>query len=248
MFWFKKKDIVVDLFTPFETVAEEYPIDYTRKFTPNWFKKGANSYLVDDYIPHPTIKSCAGMLDLWTKGFIVPLWTDCKVNIKENGDYEWQTADGRQTPVAHNSQQWDMFADPSKYGHFKFNDCWSFSTKQNVDWYWTEPYWHQALGLPYTTPPAILNSKYSNVALNIQLMLETDKKRVIDFTAGQPMAQMIPLSDHNIKLKTHVVDHKDWGKYSNEAVGGGIGKFLNGFKTGQKIMKEKEKKCPFHFK
>ena len=255
MFWFKRKEIVVDLFTPFQSVADEYPIELTRNFTPKWFKGAKPSYLVDDFKPHPTLKGCAGMLDLWQKGFIIPLWTDCVVKVnevnQEDGDasFEWQTADTRTTPIAHHHNQWSMFANPKKHAHFKFGDCWAMKTKENIKWHWSAPYWHQGLDLDYTTPPALLNGYDTSMTLNIQLMLKVDKPKVIEFTAGDPMVQMIPLSDRNIKIKTHVVDHKEFINLASEATGIGLSKFVNGYKTSVKNTKKRKKsKCPFHFK
>jgi hypothetical protein len=255
MFWFKRKEIVVDLFTPFQSVADEYPIELTRKFTPKWFKGAKPSYLVDDFKPHPTLKGCTGMLDLWQKGFIIPLWTDCVVKVNKvnqevgAGDFEWQTADSRTTPISHHHNQWSMFADPKKHGHFKFGDCWAMKTKEDIKWHWSAPYWHQGLDLDYTTPPAIINGYDTSMTLNVQLMLKVDKPKVIEFTAGDPMVQMIPLSDRNIKIKTHVVDHQEFINLTSEASGIGVSKFINGYKSSVKnTKKRKESKCPFHFK
>lgn len=255
MFWFKRKEIVVDVFTPFQSVADEYPIELTRKFTPKWFKGAKSVYIEDGYKPHPTLKGCSGMLDLWQKGFIIPLWTDCVVKVNEQkegdkaGSFAWQTADTRTTPIAHHSNQWDMFADPKKYGHFKFGNCWAMKTKENIKWHWSAPYWHQGLDVDYTTPPALINAYDTSMTLNVQLMLKIDKPKVIEFTAGDPMVQMVPLSDRNIKLKTHVVGYEEFMLLSGEASGIGVGKFVNGYKTSVKnIKKRKESKCPFHFK
>ena len=238
MFWFcKRKKVVVDAFTPHESVKNEYPIDVASKFLPQWWKDAQPSYLVDDLAPHPTIKSCPGIIDLYSKGFMIPLWTDVVIEVQPE-IFRWQAADERAVLSSHTPEQWNMFVDSHQFAHLKLSNTWSIRTKENINWVFMAPYWNQNPADIYSTPPGIVNSYYTYMPLNIQLMISRKALGMFNLHAGDPIAHVIPMTDKDIQIKTHVIDQKDWDKYYAHP---GIGKsrWLNSYKHAIK-------KCPFH--
>lgn len=234
MFFFKKKEIIVDAFTRNESIAQQYPLAKASSFIPEWWKQTPKSYTVDDLYEMPTVKTCPGILDLYKKGFMMPLWTDIAFNVNEDM-YRWQSADMSSELSIHDHRQWDLFADKNKFGHLKIMSEWSIRTNKNINWMFAEPYWNKKLDAKYTISPGIINAYHTNMPLNVQMMIDKRSEYKFQLIAGEPIAHLIPLSENDIKIVTHVVDEKDWKKYTviNRS------KFLNGYNNTIK-------KCPFH--
>lgn len=234
LFFIKNKKIVVDAFTRHEAIASQYAIKKASAFIPEWWKNAEKSYMADDLYKMPTIRTCPGILDLYKKGFMIPIWTDIAFKVSDN-NYQWQCADRATEISIHDSKQWEAFADADKFGHLKIMSEWSIRTNKNVDWLFTEPYWNTGIDKKYSISPGVLNAYHTNMPLNIQMMIDKSSDYRFDITAGEPLVHMIPLSDKEIEIKTHVVSDSDWKKYSVIH----RSKFLNGYNNTIK-------KCPFH--
>lgn len=237
IFIFKKKKLVVDAFTRHQLLIDQLPIDHARNYMPSWWKSAPNSFLVDNFVPHATIKSCVGVLDMYKLGLIMPLWTDIAFKIEPDGSYFWQCADRMTELSAHNPEQWNMFADPNKFGHVKIESEWVLKTRENVDWMFMQPYWNMGLEQPYTISTGIFNSYYTQLPLNVQMMIDKRTPRNFSMKSGSALAHIIPITDKEIEVRHHLVDLPDWIKYTVVHKT----RFLNGYK-------HRIKGCPFHKK
>ena len=79
--------------TDLKGLPEIEPIKPAIKCLPEWFKS------VPLYPPKKnpdihlgTIKQCPGFIDIFKKGFVVPLWCDLYLEIKDN-EIKWETPD-----------------------------------------------------------------------------------------------------------------------------------------------------------
>jgi hypothetical protein len=93
MFFFKSKVIHLDCFTSKVIPHNLFPIDYTHKFFPQWWKD------LPKVLDNPnqfwgmnTAKTCAGLNNFYSNGVTIPLWSDLLIQI--NGqNIKWQFSD-----------------------------------------------------------------------------------------------------------------------------------------------------------
>ena len=81
MIFFKKKKIIVDCFTPFETVFNFYKIDRASRFFPKEISAIDREIEITDKktnILHKasTLKNCDALRSIFRSGIIIPFWTD----------------------------------------------------------------------------------------------------------------------------------------------------------------------------
>ena len=95
-FFFRKKKVVIDAFTHMRTAYEYFPIDYAIKFVPEWWKSLPKEYTKTTNLGLnlniSTLKRCNGFLDLYARGFVLPMWSDLVMNTQETGGYQFQWA------------------------------------------------------------------------------------------------------------------------------------------------------------
>jgi hypothetical protein len=240
MIFFKKQKLIVDFFTTRPDVYKYSPIDYAYKFYPHWWKKTPLTYS-KTFFERPTIKSCNGIIDTYKKGFIIPLWSDLALQV-ENKNIFWHYADDISTCDFHDHQQWENYTDINKYYHLKIKSPWIAKCKDNINFYFTKPFWNHSLGVPYEILSGVLNFKYNN-STHIQMMIDIQKNYIYNFKALTPMAHVIPFTDKELIIKNHLVDEHEFKKIGNHRVGA----FLNSYAKSMHISKKLENKCPFHF-
>jgi len=236
MFWFSRKaTITVDCFTSKDYVYRNNPIEPSGKLMPDWVKNMPTSYKDNGFVPMGTIKKCPSIIQFMASGFIIPLWSDLAIKLNgSNNSYEWQFADNITGAEPHSFIQWQDFAHPNENTHLKLLSPWRIKTKEDINFVWMFPFYNNKIQLDYHITPAIIEFKYQH-ASNINMFLDTNKDKNFVISAGTPLAQLIPMSDKKIKIKTHLVSEEEYDKYSNPRT-----HFLNEY---QKIMKSK---CPFH--
>jgi len=240
IFFFKKSKLIVDFFTTRPDAYKYSPIDYAHKFYPDWWKKTSPSY-ENGFVKRPTIKSCNGIIDSYKKGFIIPLWSDLVFQVN-NKNISWNFADDLSQCNFHNYQQWQSYADMSKYYHLKIESPWIARCKENVNFYFTKPFWNHPLGEPYEILSGVLNFKY-NDATNIQMMIDIQKDYIYNLKALTPMIHAIPFTDKELLIKNHLVDDLEMKKIKNHR----LKTFFNNYAKSMNISKKLESKCPFHF-
>lgn len=211
-FFFRRKAIVVDAFTYIETVIESNPIEIAAKFIPEWWRRMDKCYFTDrewiKNIPEPTMKTCPGFLDLYKRGLIVPLWKDIELETKEDGGYSYVTTFGEDTIQSHNSNQYgNQFQDSI---HFKFLSPWFFSEKTGVQFYFGNPFWsHVGETVNTAATPAIATPGAKGMVVNVNAFYPRQNKRY-SLKAGLPMLHIIPLTEKNLIVKTHLISRSEF--------------------------------------
>lgn len=251
MFWFKRKKLVVDCFTDKGHAYELAPIQPAIKFIPSWWKALPKTFpsLGNRMSPDPTMKSCAGFIEQYKQGIIMPLWTDGLIDIGPEGTdgYRWEMADGVTEITSHPEEQRGTYLPNSKYQHLKIVSPWLVQTKEDVYWQYMQPMYNfnqpdHIIGLP-----GVMNFKYQQQT-HINLIFTRIKDKVIRHALrrGQPMTHLIPFTERELDLRLHLVDKAEIERINACSY---HSTFYRSYQKMVKIRKdrEKEKKCPFHF-
>lgn len=202
MILLKNKKITLKCYPQFPQISNLFPIDHARKFIPKWWKNldvEANDSCLGKI---PTIKSCYGFTDLYSRGFIIPLWRDCVVFYDKNG------IENIQIPTEENINQYFTYHANSQFNgylpqwhHLKFITPWLLETKDLIPFLMTEVGWSRENPLEYFIPQGTLEFKYQHAAhLNV-FFPPTNSKKKVEFFAETPLIHLIPLTEHEVEIE-----------------------------------------------
>lgn len=248
MFLFKKKKIVVDAMTINSAVGNLFPIKKCSEFIPSWWKSMPSTYKVStdhgiDY-DASTIKRCDGILQYYKHGFMIPLWSDLIIKTAEDGSWAWKWSDDSDPMdiVTHNRKQFSPVFD--NFIHLKINSPWVLLEKTGVKFEWSQPVYNDISNLnKYIIPPAVIDFKY-NCGTNINMLL-SNKNEIVHINAGEPLVKLVPISDYDVTIKTHIVSLEEYIKHKNFGVYNFS--FRGKYKKRKQIMNNSKSKCPFGF-
>ena len=138
------KKIKLECFTADAAIHKFFPISLAKKFIPEWFKS----------IPPmgeqtATIKHCDGFHNLYSRGWVMPMWSDLLLETDKEGGYKYQYSGsfesypggnrGYQPIDQHSSEQLgNKFLD---HIHLKLLSPWIIKEKSGVDFYYSENTW-----------------------------------------------------------------------------------------------------------
>jgi hypothetical protein len=247
MFWFKKKKIVVDCFTPFKSVYELYKIDRAITFFPEEVKILPNYYSIEEpntkiSYEAATIRKCIGLQELYKVGYILPMWTDFICDPISSS--QSRSAVALMHPPfyynVHDKTQWNGFFD--NHIHVKLASPWKIVEKSGVKFTWSSPTWNLHKHIEnFSVVPGIVTYDYqSDTNVNI-FVNKTAKKFTID--SGTPMAHMTPISDGEVVLKNHLISAEEHAKI-------GIPSDFSALRPERYLRwknENKKAKCPFGF-
>ena len=242
MFLFTRKKLVLDVFTTRSEVAEQYPVDYARKFLPEWWKK-LPSQIEDEttIYPRPTAKRCVGITEYYKNGIIIPLWSDLMVSSNE-GDWQWQFSDEASEAHTHAYEQMtDIHPENARF-HMKLISPWLFKCKEDIKWVWTHPSWNFPNN-NVVVPSAVVDYKY-NPGTNINIFVDNTRNHKTLIPAGLPMVSVFPMSERRVELRRHVVDHTEMSKIVNRSYSA---TFINKYRNSKRQIDANSGKCPFGF-
>ena len=178
------------------------------------------------------------------QGFVLPMWSDLKVNVGQKGsfNYSWLYSDTVSNATSHEQEQRGNFLPNESFLHLKLHCPWTAVCKEDIEWSLIQPSWHNESPFDYVTPPGVVNFKFQH-SLEVHTFFERkENNNSIIIPHNRPMLQAIPHSNRDIHLNYHLVSEKDWIKYSSQAV---LLKFSHGYNMVKKIRKENGG-CPFH--
>lgn len=221
MFWFKPRKIHVDCFTKVETIAQVNPIRKAHHFVPDWWKKLDNTFPVTNQhglvVQKGTMKHCIGFIELHKRGLIMPMWSDLVMEVI-NGNYRYQMAledyglNGGMSILWHNAEQHgNHYNDKIS---LKITSPWKLREKTGVDFLYTPYTWATAKTLPKIQfLNGMLNFKHQ-ASTHIQGFLPIEDQQCrMEIEAGEPLMQLIPLSDKKIEPHIHVVTDAEFEKF-----------------------------------
>lgn len=240
MFWFKRKEITLDLFTCIEKINRAHPPRRASAFMPDWWKR------LGDYYEEPilpigktkktgTMKFCSGFRDLYASGFIIPLWADLDLHVGTESFY-WVFPNKMMSATYHDVQQHgNSFPD---YHHIKLLSPWFAKEKTGIKFIYMEPTWSL---LPFNgnvrMPPGVMSFNLQP-ALNLNILVRKGKEDYkLTLEADTPVAHLIPMTDKKVILKTHVVSEAEHVAIEKSNI-------ATKFYKSYEIYRRSIKKCP----
>lgn len=165
---------------------------------------------MNDFFPTSTMKRCPGIVDLYRKGFIMPLWSDLALKTQSNPtDLKYQFADQESKIEFHDPRQRGNYMPSDQYVNFKIVSPWLAETKEDISWLLSPCIWNYN---PFDLHivKGIINFKYVQFT-QIQCFLPfIDRSFIIE--QGTPMLQILPLSEKNVEIKTHLLSESELKK------------------------------------
>jgi hypothetical protein len=250
MFFIPKKKLVLHCYTQTIGLVEMAPIEKASKFLPSWWKELPKNFKVTDDIKNElsirkgtTLKSCSGFTDLYSKGAILPMWSDVTIQIGEigNNSYRFYHRDNRSVITIHPQMQRGNYLPDTEYQHLKFVSPWVFYCEEPTNFVFMEPTWNLE-DLQYTkTLPGIVNYKYQHTTSVNMMCIRKPEAYEFDIPFLHPMAHIIPMDDRELEIK--VSCDEDKYKFYSE-----LNRTRATYRTLKKIKQDNEKKgCPFGF-
>ena len=237
---FKKKKITVDCFTYHTAVKELFPIKEIKYFYPEWFKKLKETYTEKSEgensieFERSTMKMCEGFRNHYSHGFIIPLWSDLIIDVKKDQGYNFLFSSQKDILghiEHHNHNEYgNMF---NKFIHGKIITPWMIKEKSGVKFMWTEPrwntvkYWDKLNVVPGTV---IYNTQHI-AHIN---MFVSNKTQKINLNAGQPLVHLVPLTEYDVEIKTHLLEKKEYEKMQD--LDNYASKFVGKYKYKEKVI------------
>lgn len=214
MFFFcKPKPLIVHFFTAREEVFLHAKPQKAAQYIPEWVKQLPKAQFPED-ISAPlkkklNIKSCPGLINLYKKGFVLPLWSDLSVEIID-GSWRYQFADNVSVASPHVVSQFDGAPFSQDYTHLKLHNPWAFSSNLGVDVLFTAPSWN---GFGYgdvVVAPGAYSPHNISSAANINLFFRKQKERVVyELPFGHPLVHIVPVTERNLVLKYELVSEAE---------------------------------------
>lgn len=207
MIWKKTKITTIDCFTWDPGVYNHSPIQYLSKARPEWFKQ------LDSSPDLLNMKTCPGFITLFNNGFYLPAWTDMRMQISTE-NFIANVSDPSSISIeSHNPEQWGNFIDNKKHHHIKIDSPWFIESNKETKFLLFSAVWN-GIGLNeylnFSILPGITDFYFQH-GLNINAFLyKTKKPTVYNFEFKQPLMYCIPLSEHKIKIKNHLISHEEW--------------------------------------
>ena len=249
-------------------IAANAQVQPASKFIPDWWKNQDTKFESEQIKnnkqaqirgggEHTTVQSttrnCPGIYDYMTSGYIVPAWSDIRLEWKQGKAeaFDLQTGQmllylqqqyGQSMPMLmqHEFKQAKdaPFWDNSMKNILKFSSPWNLRTSEGVSCFFTHPYYHSSTD--YTVMPGIMDTdvkKYSNTIINVFLRLNKQGKPIF-IERGTPLIQIIPFKRSDVKFKCITNPTQDESRYYEELV-------MDEMTMIQRAGKGEAGKCPF---
>lgn len=213
----------VEFFSTVDGLAEACPILDAKNYRPLWMNRAREDYKrkiqsAEGRLDH--IYQCPGIFDLAKTGYIITMWHDVLIETNGGSDYKWTipTSDvielsegkdiiGRQATGVETL----MPVKPWTVGPL---------LKINTPWHVVAPKGVKFLMIPFPYPDSfeiessigILDPAVSS-EINIQAYCNVQSGKFM-LKAGQPLAQLVPLTEKTLELEVRNATEKDlkWTK------------------------------------
>lgn len=229
------KPIYLDCYTDDASVFKYAPIVRGTKLMPSWWKKLDSTGLSN-------MRQCVGMMNLYSKSFIIPLWCESHFWFDEFGGINWQFYDYKTEVKVHNYEQRKGWLDENNFAHAKIESPWVIKCSEPINFLWKSVEWEKTDFSKYLILGGCVEFLYQTTS-NINLMFKKqDKDEKIIFGLNQPMVHLIPMTERKVNLRVHLVSSEELFK---------LRAIMPPISKGRyKVLKEhgqNEKKCPFGF-
>lgn len=212
MFFIKNSKIHLDCFTDIEIYATDNPIKKASHFIPNWWKNLPNrkTSIVNGIEKElPTMKGCTGFLDLFSRGLIIPMWTDLYLKVENNRHNCLM-----KNPSPTSTHPSYMFNDQYKnHVHLKIETPWILKEKTGAKFFFTGCVWNTLEQYPKLTILPGVDEYKNQYSTNINAFLSLENQPYqYNIDAGTPIIHIIPLSEKTVVPHVHVLDSVEMKK------------------------------------
>ena len=235
----KRSEVVLDCFTTDKNNFDFFSPKKASYFIPQWWKNIPNNETAPNkfvgFKPQNTMKNCPGFLNYYKKGIIIPLWSDMIITTNTE-TYSYQFADELSVIEQHAAEQYNFSIDLI---HLKIVSPWFLKSKKGVNFLMSSPYWNHITNHNVTTnffvTPGITDFYYQH-GTHVNVFV-TKKINRFEFQANNPLLHLTPLTEKNIKIKTHLIDEFEHKKL-----------FFTSLFSFKKLYDQRKKlsdQCPF---
>lgn len=216
MIFSKLKTLTVDFVTNDYKAYDYFPIDFSNKYIPQWWKNIPERYNNDTFQTKAnrlnTLKRCPGFMDVYRYSYTLPLWTSCEIIVDDEINdlgYSAVSADGTEIS-SHPSYQAGDFMPSNSLIHFKFQSPWYgySSKKKDLIWNWAPAVWNNHSLIHKLLIPTAFRNFRGGSGTNIHTFVNSKKSDTIYLEAGVPMIHMVPMTDSKVNIKCHY--DPDW--------------------------------------
>lgn len=211
LFIFRKKPLEITLFTASESAFKFSRPQKATHFIPEWWKNLPKKMHRDDQEPKTvstlmrTMKTCPGFIDLYSKGFMQPMWSDLSVQIEPDGGYRYQYADSASAAQDHSIHQMAGSHFNHSHNHLKLTSPWVAKENTDAKFLVCAPVWNGFGADDVCVVPGVAGYKVP-LELNVNMFFRRHAEtKIYDLEFGQPIAHFIPLSDRPLKLNYELV-------------------------------------------
>lgn len=197
----------IEFFSTVSGLTETFPIIDSRKSIPKWMYSARQQY---QNKKEPSITRCPGIVELMTSGFIVPAWHDIEIHAENTiSSYapssDLETLLGKPPLQTQDGNGIAKFIPKRPWSHkdiLKINTPWHI--KSNLKFLMIPIPYPDSFGFESTI--GILDPSISS-EINIQGYINGNG--VLDIKAGDPLCQLIPLTEKTYKLVVRDMNTKD---------------------------------------
>ena len=244
IFFFKKRKLVLDLFTYRQMIFDAAKPKPAPQFYPDWWKEVKTEVpLGNQMFPSATIRRCMGFVDHYKHGFIIPMWSDLRVELGAIGDNFFRAQFSDMTTVMndHPAEIRGAYLPDSHYQHLKLHTPWAARCDEDIYWKWEQPTWSLRNPNRVLVLPGTIEYKYQ-YSMNVNLMFARDHtKSTLEIPFQQPLVHITPLTEREVDLRYHMVTREEYGKYMQ----GEKLTNINRYRSYRRVRESEESKCPF---
>jgi hypothetical protein len=241
------KPLVINCYTTRQNVFDALPIKPAINSLPKWWRQIPNAVEVSDTqlslsYPVSTLKNCIGINNLFSKGFIIPMWSDCVLRIgsEKTLDFSYRFADEQSVIGFHPPFMFGKSPLIKNAQHLKFHSPWYIVCDEEVQFLYLEPTWAHETQKPFQVLPAVLDYKHQHGSDVNVVATRVSEDYQISIDAGTPLVHIIPLTERKVVVKNHCVLEKDIERIMAKQR---PLKFLHNYRFFKKA--NEQRKCPF---
>jgi hypothetical protein len=246
MFFFKRRKIVLDLFTNRQMIYDAAKPKLAAQFYPDWWKELKTELpLGDELFSTATMRRCMGFVDHYKHGFVIPMWSDFRVELGPVDSPFWraQFSDSTTRIGEHPASLRGSYLPDSHYQHLKLFTPWSAKCKEDVYWKWEQPTWNQRHPNKAIILPGTIEYKYQ-YSMNTNIMFARQHEQtILEIPFQQPLVHVTPLTERDLDLRYHMVDQAEYDRLmQGEKLSN-----INRYRSYRRVRESEERKCPFGF-
>ena len=217
-FFVKKTEVVLECFTFDVNAYNLFQIDYGSNYVPKWWRTIKNNDLQPNEfvgaVPRPNMRGCAGFIEYFQRGLILPLWSDLIIET-DFESFRYQFSDCTSVIDTHSSEQ--SGNNFTFYHHLKLKSPWFLKCKEEIHFLLSSPCWNflkdEDVMSNFFIVPGVVEFKHQRGS-NINVFV-TRKENRFEFSSGTPLGHLYPNSEKKIILKRFLVSEEEYKKLNN---------------------------------